>query len=47
MSDFGSREFILLAVIVVTAFAARSLIIFGVLPMLSLIGLGQKSEHGV
>ena len=42
MTTFGATEFTLLAAIVVVAFTARSLIIFGVLPLLSRFGLGQQ-----
>ncbi|MEE8533506.1 MAG: cation:proton antiporter, partial [Alphaproteobacteria bacterium] len=40
--DFGPRELGLLAVLMVSAFAARAVIIYGLLPVISAAGLAEK-----
>lgn len=46
MADFGAEQALWLLVLIVSAFAARALILFGLLPLLSRLHLGQQVSIG-
>jgi CPA1 family monovalent cation:H+ antiporter len=46
MDDFGSTQLLWLAVLIVAAFVARAVILFGLLPLLARLGLAQQVSTG-
>lgn len=46
MADFGAQQVLWLVVLILSAFAARALILFGLLPLLSRLHLGQQVSVG-
>lgn len=45
LGDVGWHDVLVLAVMIVAALGARALVLFGLLPMLSVVGLSQRVEH--